>query len=232
MTIDKAYQERVDNMLDRMPKGAKVRVAKITKKVNRPMFVEAVKNWMNRQPIDNGGVVFSSDYRFFRRDHTTAELEAMFSDKPNKITTAEVSENAKKEKARDALVKKIKARIKRGGLPSYAYNSAEIVHNTKFTLESGIKALEGSRVDTKGFDAWFDRMTKHMKKISDLDKAKKTSAGKAKGDQLCVFYYQFIAGSHAGEYYSSINPPHVEVEGRDHKIKEITLDEAMQLSKQ
>lgn len=232
--VEASYQGRIDDLLERMPRGSRVRIAKICKKENYPKFVQAVKNWIDRQEYDGGGVTFNQDYTVFKK--STEDPAKIFApQKPQEEDSRRI--DTKRATARAKLIKWLRSRLKDPVEPFY-HKAGETVVDPKKTIEAGIAQLENADLDSRVFDAFYSRLREMADKIRLRDKAeakanapKKKGSSKKKDQDPGVYYYQILTGPSEGHYYSHLEPPKKHLANiRPGSRKEITLDEAKALS--
>ena len=225
--ISAKYKQRVNDLLEEMPRGQKVRVAKITKKETRQKFIQAVKNWIDEQEFDGDGVVFSSDYKIiYKRKEDPRDYFLRGAQMVGK-TDAQTKHF---EKKRDALIAWFEKRLQGPKILPFCHNSAELTVDPDKAIEGGLLCLKNSKIGSHPFNAWFNRMETFKELIADRDKREKKKTPNRKQGE--VYYYKFVQGPFVGNYYSHVDPPEIhQTKMGVNRIIEITIEEAKEISK-
>lgn len=78
-TAHSAYKQRVWAFLQKMKPGERFRIADICESDNSAVFIECIKDWMEKFPWQ-GGVSFNIDYTEFYMTHIPDKIPETFLD--------------------------------------------------------------------------------------------------------------------------------------------------------
>ncbi len=154
LTVPVAYQNKVDTMLTKMKPDTTIRIGRVCKKENQPMFIQAIKNFICSNDW-GGGIVFTNDWTGFRKHETPDTRDQDQDDRIEHQNTINRDAVAR----RNLAFRYWRQRLKMSPIPKFCHNSAEYaITDPKATINSGLTALKHAPVGGRVFDAWVNRM--------------------------------------------------------------------------